>query len=320
MPAFIAPQLATRAPTAPDGEDWVHEIKYDGYRIIAVIAGGRCQLFTRTGKDWTRKFEPTADALVRLDVKSAVLDGELVVLDKHGKSDFGRLHRAMQGAPESFVLFAFDLLQQDGDDLRQEPLLARKERLRNLLGTNPPAGVKYSDHVVGDGRRAFTEACKMGLEGIVSKRSDSPYVSKRTTAWIKVKCMGRDEFVIGGYRISKNGRLFSSLLLGEYEGSKLKYRGRVGTGFDSEGLERIGGQLAGLERKSPPFTDVPREIARDARWVSPQLVAEIAYTERTADGVLRHPSFLGLRVDKSARDVRAAGRPKAQRPRVNLEL
>jgi bifunctional non-homologous end joining protein LigD len=303
MPAFVAPELATRVAEPPGGDEWLHEIKYDGYRIIAAVAGSRCKLFTRSGKDWTSKFEDIASALTTLSARSVLLDGEMVVLDERGKSSFGRLQRALEITGDPFVYFSFDLLQLDGQDLRQQPLAKRKERLRRLLRAQP-AGIRYSDHVAGGGERVFAEACRMGLEGIVSKRANAPYVSRRTATWLKVKCTGRDEFVIGGYRVSKNGRPFSSLLLGEYDGGKLKYRGRVGTGFDASRLETLGAKLASLGRQSMPFDGVPLEIARDARWVAPRLVAEIAYTERTADGVLRHPSFLGLREDKRATEVR----------------
>ncbi len=324
LPRFIPPQLATRVTEPPAGEEWLHEIKYDGYRIIASIASGSCKLFTRSGKDWTSKFQGIADALSDLSAKSAILDGEMVVLDERGKSSFGRMQRAIEGTEEPFVYFAFDLLQLDGKNLRREPLLKRKKALRRLL-RSPPVGIRYSDHVAGGGAKVFAQACRMELEGIVSKRADAAYVSRRTAAWLKVKCTGRDEFVIGGYRVSRNGRPFSSLLLGEYEGGKLKYRGRVGTGFDDMQLENVGAKLASLERKSAPFDKVPGEIARDARWVAPRLVAEIAYTERTSDGVLRHPSFLGLRKDKRATEVRMNaqlrnGEHREAKPRAKAEV
>jgi bifunctional non-homologous end joining protein LigD len=324
LPGFIVPQLATRVAEAPLGKEWLHEIKYDGYRIIATVAGSRCKLFTRSGKDWTDKFEGIADALKKLNAKSLVLDGEMVVLDERGKSSFSRLQQALEGAREPFVYFVFDLLQRDGRDLRLEPLRERKKALRRLL-RSPPPGIRLSDHVAGGGERVFAEACRMGLEGIVSKRADAPYVSRRTAAWLKVKCTGRDEFVIGGYRVSKNGRPFSSLLLGEYEGGALRYRGRVGTGFDDAHLQSIGAKLALLARQSMPFDEVRREITHDAHWVAPRLVAEIAYTERTADGVLRHPSFLGLREDKRATEVRMKaqlhnGARREAKPRAQVEI
>lgn len=304
LPSFVSPELATLSSEVPEGKGWLHEVKYDGYRLIAARAGDRVRLWTRSGLDWTAKFPSVAAALVKLDAKSFLLDGEVVVFDSHGKSDFGCLQRALSGEGGSMVLCVFDLLEIDGEDLRKKPLIERKERLRRLLG-RPPAGLRYSEHVTGDGEKVLAHACKLGLEGIVSKRADAPYVSARTFSWIKVKCLGRDEFVIAGFRPSdKKGRPFSSLILGEYVGDELTYRGRVGTGFGGEAFYELGDRLRRLERAKSPFkTAVPREIARDAHWVEPRLVAEIAYTERTSDGVLRHPAFLGLRKDKTAKDV-----------------
>ena len=303
LPSFVAPQLATLATEVPAGDAWLHEVKFDGYRLIAAGAGGRIRLWTRSGLDWTAKFPSVAASLAKLDAASFLIDGEVVVFDRHGKSDFGCLQRALKGEGGTMVFCVFDLLEIDGEDLRKKPLLARKERLRRLL-RRPPAGIKLSEHVAGDGDKVLAQACKMGLEGIVSKRADAPYVSARTLTWLKIKCLGRDEFVIAGFRPSdKKGRPFSSLILGEYVGSELIYRGRVGTGFGGPGFDELGERLLRLERAKPPFKVIPREIARDARWVEPRLVAEIAYTERTTDGVLRHPAFLGLREDKPAKEV-----------------
>ncbi len=304
-PQFIAPELATLVTTPPAGDAWLHEIKYDGYRAIAAVGGGRVRIFTRSGQDWTRKFESVAQALQTLAVKSALLDGEIVVLDADGRSSFAALQHGLKEGKVPLTYVVFDLLELDGKDLRKEPLLRRKQALRKLLDI-PPAGIRYSDDVVGHGAEVLAKACRLGLEGIVSKRADSAYQSRRTKSWLKTKCSGNDEFVIGGYRRSdKKGRPFASLLLGEYVGKDLHYRGRVGTGFDEKGLSELGARLAKLERKTSPFVDVPHEIDRDARWVEPRLVAQIAYTERTREGRLRHPSFLGLRGDKPARSVQS---------------
>jgi bifunctional non-homologous end joining protein LigD len=302
-PEFVAPELATLVATPPGGNDWLHEIKFDGYRAIAAIGGGRVRIYTRSGQDWTKKFATVAQALAKLDVKSALLDGEIVVLDEEGRSSFARLQHGLKEGNVPLTYYVFDLLELDERNLRREPLIARKQRLRELLEA-PPAGIRLSDHVVGHGDQVFAKACRLGLEGIVSKRADSPYLSRRTKSWLKAKCEGNDEFVIGGYRRSdKKGRPFASLLLGEYEGKDLRYRGRVGTGFDETDLEELGRRFAKLERKTSPFLDAPREIAKDASWVEPRLVAQIAFTEKTREGRLRHPAFLGLRGDKPAKAV-----------------
>lgn len=305
LPAFVAPQLATLVAEPPGGDDWLHEIKYDGYRAITALAGGRCRIYTRSGQDWTEKFSPIAAPLRELNVGSALLDGEIVALDQHGRSSFQRLQNALKDARISLTYYVFDILELDGRDLRGEPLKRRKEILRRLLQGAPDA-IRYSEDVAGHGDEVLAHACRMGLEGIVSKQADKPYVSRRTFSWLKTKCLGNEEFVIGGYRVSdKKGRSFASLLLGEFVGDKLHYRGRVGTGFDAATLDDLGARFARLRRKTSPFIDAPRAISRDAHWVEPRLVAQIAFTERTTDGLLRHPAFLGLRGDKPARQVQA---------------
>jgi bifunctional non-homologous end joining protein LigD len=305
MPRFRPPQLATLATTPPSGSEWLHEIKFDGYRVLAAMAGGSARLYTRTGLDWTGQFRGVAEAVAQLPARGALIDGEVVALDENGRTDFGRLQRALDGGGETLRYYAFDLLELDGEDLSGLPLIERKRRLGALLSDAPDV-ILYSDHIIGDGREILEQTCRMGLEGIVSKRADKPYVSRRTPRWIKSKCSGRDEFVIGGWRPStKKERPFSSLLLGEFEDGKLRYRGRVGTGFDEARLAEIARRLRPLARTTSPFADAPREAARDAKWVEPRLVAEIAYAERTADGYLRHPSFFGLREDKPASQVKA---------------
>jgi bifunctional non-homologous end joining protein LigD len=305
LPKFVAPELATLVKTPPRGNDWWHEIKFDGYRAIAAIGGGRVRIFTRSGQNWTEKFSPIAKALQTLDVDSALLDGEIVALDDKGRSSFSRLQHGLKDGKVPLTYYIFDLIALSGRDLRKTPLAQRKEMLHELL-QSAPDGIRYSDHVAGHGTELLAKACRMGLEGIVSKRADSPYVSRRTKSWLKAKCSGNDEFVIGGFRRSdKTGRPFASLLLGEYVGKDLHYRGRVGTGFDEEDLAELGRRLKTLTRKTSPFVDADRTIGRDATWVQPRLVAQIAYTETTRDGRLRHPSFLGLRSDKPAKSVQA---------------
>jgi bifunctional non-homologous end joining protein LigD len=305
LPAFVAPQLASLVAEPPAGKDWLHEIKYDGYRAIAAIGGGRCRIYTRSGQDWTDKFAGIAADLTKLKIGSALLDGEIVVLDEHGRSSFQRLQNALKEGRTPLTYYVFDILELDGHDLQQEPLSQRKKVLRKVLKGAPEA-IRYSEEVAGQGDKVLAQACRLGLEGIISKQTDKPYVSRRSHSWLKIKCLGNEEFVIGGYRVSdKKGRPFASLLLGEFVGDELHYRGRVGTGFDAATLDDLGARFAKLRRKTSPFVDAPREISRDAHWVEPRLVAQIAFTERTTDGILRHPAYLGLRGDKPAREVQA---------------
>ncbi|HEY8064571.1 MAG TPA: non-homologous end-joining DNA ligase [Methylosinus sp.] len=304
LPKFRAPQLATQAAEPPAGEDWLHEIKFDGYRALVATAGGESRVYTRSGLDWTKRFSAIAEAAAQLPMRSALLDGEIVSLDETGRSDFGLLQKMLEKRPRALVFYAFDLLELDGKDISREGLLERKARLAALL-QEAPSALRYSGHVIGAGARCLAECRRMGLEGVVSKRIDRPYLSRRTRAWIKVKCLGRDEFVVGGYRPStKKGRDFASLLLGEFVDGALQYRGRVGAGFSDGDLARIGAALRARERKTSPFVALPAEIARQARYVAPRIVVEIDYTERTKEGLLRHPVFVALREDKPAREVR----------------
>lgn len=305
LPAFVAPQLATLVAEPPEGNDWLHEIKYDGYRAIAALGGGHCRIYTRSGQDWTGKFSSIADALSRLKTGSALLDGEIVALDAHGRSSFQLLQSSLKEGRIPLTYYVFDILELDGRDLRQEPLKRRKDILRKVL-KGAPDDIRFSEDVTGHGDRVFAHACRMGLEGIVSKQANKPYQSRRTQSWLKCKCTGEEEFVIGGYRKSdKSGRPFASLLIGEFVGDELHYRGRVGTGFDAATLDDLSARFAKLARRTSPFVDAPRAISRDAKWVEPRLVAQVAFTERTNDGILRHPAFLGLRGDKAAKDVQA---------------
>lgn len=303
LPAFVAPQLATLRDEAPTGDNWLHEIKYDGYRMQALIGGGDVRLMTRNGKDWTDRYAAIADALAELPVGTAIIDGELAAGGQDGRTSFGALQAARDAKGAGLAYWAFDLLLLDGDDLRKLPLTERKARLAELLeGGNGP--LRYSDHVRGGGAEVHARACRMGLEGIISKKADAAYRSGRSRSWIKTKCTGNDEFVIGGYRRSdKPGRAFASLLVGEHVDGELVYRGRVGTGYDEQTLERLGRLLAQRERKTSPFAELPRSARDRVVWVRPDLVAQVAYMEKTRDGLLRHPSFLGLREDKPAQAV-----------------
>lgn len=306
---FVEPQLATLVEKPPEGPNWVHEIKYDGYRIQAAKLNGAVQLYARSGLDWTGKLPHLAAAVAALPVRSARLDGEIVVLEERGRSSFSALQQALKHPGPDILYYVFDLLEWDGEDLRAKPLDDRKRQLARLLQAVPPP-ICFSAHIEGTGEKVLRAACSNGLEGIVSKRRDKGYVSGRGTTWTKSKCTGRDEFVIAGYRASRaRGRQFASLILGEYDADQLHYRGRVGTGFDDSTIADLFARLKPLAQPDTPLVDAPKSLQRDTTWVAPRLVAEIAYTERTPDGVLRHPSFLGLREDKNARDVKMA-RPK----------
>ncbi|MGH7414705.1 MAG: non-homologous end-joining DNA ligase, partial [Candidatus Rokuibacteriota bacterium] len=304
LPGWVAPELATLVSGPPLGDEWVHEIKRDGYRILLRIERGRVKLLTRNRQDWTARFPAVAEAAA-LPVKEALLDGEIVALDKAGVSSFQALQRASVEAGRSLVYVAFDLLFLGGRDLRPLPLLERKERLARLL-TGRRGLLRYSEHFDAPGRRVYERACRMGLEGIVSKRKQAPYASGRGAAWLKTKCVARQELVIGGFTDPEGARAeFGSLLLGVHDrDGRLVYAGRVGTGFDHATLQSLGRRLRKLEQRASPFApDGPRPPARGAHWVKPTRVAEIAFTEWTRDGLLRHPAFAGLREDKPAAQV-----------------
>src|SRR6266508_5459509 len=305
LPDFVAPQLATLVGRAPAGEDWLHEIKLDGYRVLARIERGRARLLTRSGQDWTARFPGVAAAAERLRAKGALLDGEVVILDAHGISHFQSLQEALsQGRTQDLVYFVFDLLHLDGRDLRSLPLSARKALLARLLHGSGKT-IRYSEHVEGQGDSFYDKACSMGLEGIISKQKDAPYRSGRGTAWVKVKCVASQEFVIVGFTEPKGTRAgFGALLLGVYDkDGALTYVGRVGTGFDTRSLKALHEKLQGLERERFPLRSLPSGSTRDVHWVEPKLVADVAFTEWTRDGILRHPTFHGLREDKPAREV-----------------
>jgi bifunctional non-homologous end joining protein LigD len=301
---FVKPMLATLVESPPSGELWLHEIKHDGYRLITVIAKGRATLYTRSGHDWTDRFSGLAEGFEALGIRDAVIDGEAVAAGQHGTPDFSALQKAMS-AGDQVQAVVFDLLHHDGDDLRDRPLEARRERLRELIGDTSGA-VRFGDSIAADGAQVLARACDLGAEGVVSKRAAGRYRSGRSKGWLKSKCEQRAEAVIGGYRLSdKRGRPFASLLLGTYEDGRLIYRGRVGTGFDERAFNHLGPALARRRRKTPPFDDLPAAAKRGAVWVTPDLVAQLRYTEITADGAFRHPSFLGLREDKPAKEVKA---------------
>ncbi|MGC3967737.1 MAG: DNA ligase D [Pirellulales bacterium] len=308
-PRSFSPQLATLADEPPDGDDWLHEIKFDGYRILAFCDGRRVRLLTRNGNDWTKKFPRLAAAVAALDF-SGVLDGELVAVDERGVSRFQKLQNAIRdGRQRELLYYAFDLPYFHGYDLRGASLVERKACLEQLLSTNPEGAdgtIRFSDHVVGDGVKMLAGACRRGLEGIVSKRSASSYEHHRSGAWLKIKCHGRQELIVAGYTAPQRTRTgFGALLLGYFdERRQLRYAGKVGTGFNEQMLRDLKRRLDKLHTPECPFAERPLDARRGrVTWVEPKLVAEIEFTEWTDDGALRHPSFQGLRDDKEAGEV-----------------
>jgi bifunctional non-homologous end joining protein LigD len=300
-PAFQKPQLATLVDAVPPGNQWLHEVKYDGYRALIALGKNGPKVFTRTGLDWTEKFPGIAEAATTIGAGSALIDGEIVAY-KQGKPDFSTLQEAISSGGDGLTLFAFDLLRLDGEDLTRLPQVERKERLRGLL-TGADARIQFSEHIIGNGEKLFEAMCREGYEGIVSKKAEAPYRGTRTKAWLKVKCTRRQEFVIVGWTPSEaKGRGFRSLLLGVQGPAGLTYAGKVGTGFSIETLHELRATLDKIARDKPALS-VPRAEARGAKWVEPKLVAEVAFAEFTSEGVVRHGSFLGLRADKKAQDV-----------------
>ncbi|MGN6269725.1 MAG: DNA ligase D [Sphingomonas sp.] len=318
MPAFVEPQLCTLIDAVPAGSEWLHEVKYDGYRAMIAIGGGKAKVFTRHGLDWTDKFPGIAEAAATLNVASALIDGEIVAF-KEGKPDFSTLKDAI-GAGGEMTLFAFDLLSLDGEDLSRLPNVQRKERLRAVIvGADPR--LQFAEHIVGAGEKMFSALCGEGYEGLVSKRADAPYRSTRTRNWLKTKCTRRQEFVIVGWtESSAKGRGFRALLLGQYKDGELVYSGKVGTGFNGDTIHDLRARMDKLARKTATVK-APRAMTRGAHWISPKLVAEIAFTEFTPDGRLRHPSFLGLREDKPAEEVTPeVPQPMPEAPAVHVKV
>jgi bifunctional non-homologous end joining protein LigD len=302
LPRIVSPMLCTVVERPFDDAGWLFELKWDGYRAIATVAAdGTVTLASRTGKDLLRQFAELGDLAQAFRSLPVIVDGEICVLDAEGRSSFQALQMHDETkAPVTFV--AFDALYADGRDLRDEPIETRKERLEALIV--PGRRVMYSKHIAGAGLDLFRFAQEHGLEGIVGKRTGSPYRSTRSRAWIKIKAIRRQEFVIGGWTEPKGARSgFGALLLGVYEGKALRYAGHVGTGFDGATLGVIGKQLRAIARDTSPFAGAVPKTNTKAHFVEPKLVAEISFTEWTRDGSLRHPVFVGLRPDKRPTDV-----------------
>jgi len=306
MPEFLPPQLATLVDKPPTGDAWLHELKFDGYRMLCFLSRGKARFLSRNGKDWTEKFPNLSEAFKKFPVSAAILDGEVVIQDKAGRSSFQALQQSMKTRSSAFVFQIFDVIYLDGFTLTRTPLRERKAVLEKLLATaNPTGPLRYSDHVEGNGAAFFQQACEYGLEGIVSKLADSPYESTRNKNWLKSKCLKRQEFVIAGYTASKKAFPgFGSLVLGVYDKGKLICAGRVGTGFSIKQRLEIQKKLDQISQPAMPFAEKPKDPGlRDAHWAKPRLVAEVEFTEWTADGSIRHPSFKGLREDKKPTEI-----------------
>ena len=314
LPASVQAQLATPVTDPPAGDEWLHEMKFDGYRILSHIEKGRVRLVSRNGKDWTERFTALTGAIGGL-AERAVLDGEVAVLLPGGNTSFQALQNFMSGAKGGqLVYYVFDLLYLDGYDLTGVVLEERKATLQQLLAGARGGAIRYSDHVVGQGREVFENACRMKVEGIVSKRRDMPYTPGRTRGWLKVKCHQEQEVVIGGFTEPEGTRTgLGALLIGVHDtNGRLVYAGKVGTGFTDKVLTDLRRKLEAREQKTSPFS-AGTGLPRNAHWVKPELVAEVAFTEWTSDGHLRHPTFRGLREDKPpAQVVRETPEPTAQ--------
>lgn len=301
----IHPELATLVKKPPIGDEWLHEIKFDGYRIMCFIKDKKIKFMTRNQKDWTEKFKELQHEIQKLNLKSAILDGEIIALNQKNQSDFQLLTNSFNKQKKSILSYAvFDLLYYQGQDLRDWALQDRKQLLRALIPLDNKK-IIFSSHLNGNvGDIFFKKACKKGLEGIVSKKRSSPYLSGRNRNWLKIKCSKRQEFLVVGFTpANKNRHYFASLLLAVHDNKKkLLYCGKVGTGFNENSLKNIRKLLNKYKTNKVPLKVLPTSID-EVIWVVPKIIVEVQFTEWTRAGALRHPSFKGLRKDKSPSEI-----------------
>lgn len=294
-------QLATLTNSIPTGKDWLFEIKYDGYRILSFVENGKVKMLSRNKKDYTKKFESIAKSLLKIDQTAFIVDGEIVCFNEFGKSDFGLLQQSIKNGKNNFQYVVFDLLSLNGEDLRSNPLFKRKNELEKLL-VKAENNLIYSNHVIDNGKECFNLAKEKQLEGIMAKNIDSLYSGTRTKDWLKIKCYLRQEFVVIGYTTTEKNKNLSALLLGYYNKKDLIYIGKVGTGFDDTKRKELNSKFKKYERKTSPLKEDIK--LKNVTWLEPKFVAEIQYAEITKDKLLRQPSFIGLRTDKKAEDVK----------------
>ena len=289
FPGFIEPQLATSIDKVPSGERWIHEIKFDGYRVELHIANDVIKVFTRRGYDWTNRFSKVAADAYLINASSAIIDGEIVVPAIDGTTDFSVLQNELKGNSTRIVMVAFDLLYLNGYDLRKLPLFERKSHLKKLI---EKTALQFSDSFETDGSEIYAHACKIGLEGVVSKVRDGRYASGRGNDWVKKTCAQRETLPIAGFAL--DGNEFNGIYVGRQKGDTLVYAGKVDHGFDRVTAAELRRRLTPLIRKTQPYS---KKIAHKAFWVEPQLLAEIEYRAKSAKGKVRHPFFKGLRED-----------------------
>jgi bifunctional non-homologous end joining protein LigD len=292
FPGFIEPALATTIEKVPSGARWIHEIKFDGYRVQVHLANEAVKVFTRRGNDWTKRFRKIADDAWHINASSAIIDGEVVAPAKDGTTDFSVLQNELKGRSTKIALVAFDLLYLNGRDLRKLPLIERKAHLKKIIGGTD---IQFSESFEIDGPKMYAHACKVGLEGVVTKVRDSVDASGRGNNWVKKTCAQRETLVIAGFAL--DGNKWDGLYLARRKGADLIYTGKVDHGFDKASAADLRERLTPLIRKTQPYT---KRIAHKGIWVEPELLAEIEYRAKSAQGKVRHPFFRGIREEGDA--------------------